>query len=138
MKKFRGGGCCCNAGELDTSELIAGERSERSANLERGDMEGTAKAFEAIDDVGREGGGGMRCCSSTTTISRKSHSEIRKEKNIYTQVRSLLQTNPKSHHPRMLLQLRRNFSIARHRFLHRLNLTMHPPLSHLGRHPVLA
>ena len=81
-------GCCCNAGEMDTSELIAGERSERSANLERGDMEGTAKAFEAIDDVGREGGGGMRCCSSTTTISRKSHSEIRKEKKIYPGLKS--------------------------------------------------
>jgi len=31
------GGCCCTAGELDTSDAIAGERSERSANLERGD-----------------------------------------------------------------------------------------------------
>ena len=48
--------------------MIAGERRERSANLERGDIEGTAKAFEAIDDVGREGGGGMRCCSSTAII----------------------------------------------------------------------
>ena len=38
------GGCCCNAGELDTGNAITHERSERPANLERGDMEGTANA----------------------------------------------------------------------------------------------
>jgi hypothetical protein len=47
---------------------MAGERSERSANLGSGEMEGTANAFVAIADgalLGTEGGGGIRCCSST-------------------------------------------------------------------------
>jgi hypothetical protein len=35
------GRCCCIAEEMDTRKLIVGERSERSANLIRGEMEGT-------------------------------------------------------------------------------------------------
>ena len=58
-------GTCCIAEELDTSKLIA---SERSANLVRGEMEGTVKMFEAVDDMGTDGGGGMRCCPSTPTF----------------------------------------------------------------------
>ena len=73
------GGCCCAAGELETSELIAGERSERSANLERG----------VIEDVGTEFGGGMRCCSSRTIIRVSPRAKIVKKKKAYP-------TDPKS------------------------------------------
>ena len=77
------GGRCCIAEELDTSKLIVGERSERSANLVRGEMEGTAKVFDAIDDMGTDGGRGMRCCSSTPTIHLSPEAQIVKEKKTY-------------------------------------------------------
>ena len=54
--------------------MIGGEQSKRSANLIRGEMEGTATALGAVGDgaaVGIEGGGGIRC-SSTRTISHES------------------------------------------------------------------
>ena len=62
------GGCCCVAGPLDTTKLIAGERSERSANLvhERGSGR-NHKAFDAADDVGT--GGGMRYRSTPILMS---------------------------------------------------------------------
>ena len=106
------GGHCCAAGELETSELIAGERSERSGNLARGDLEGIAKACNA-EDAGTEVGGGMRCRSSTTKIRVSPRAKIvKKKKKAYS-------TEPKSSPSesqvppsRMLLQLQRNFSIA--------------------------
>ena len=92
------GGRCCAAGELETSELIAGERSERSGNLARGDLEGIAKACNA-EDAGTEVGGGMRCRSSTTKIRVSPRAKIVKKKKKPTQPnQSLLQANPKCHH----------------------------------------
>jgi len=69
----------------------------------------------------------MRCCSFTTTICISPRTQIVNKKN-HTQPiqthQTLLQANLKSHHPRMLLQLQRNFSIARHRPGHPLDLAM--------------
>ena len=39
-----------------------GERGKRSANLVRGEMEGTERVVDAVDDMGVDGGGGIRCC----------------------------------------------------------------------------
>jgi len=46
-------------------------------------MEGTAKVFDAVDDMGTDGGGGMRCCSSTPTIRLSPRAQIVKEKKTY-------------------------------------------------------
>ena len=84
-KEVSRGGCCCTAGELDTNDMIA----VKSANRVRGDIEGAANAFEAVDYgavLGTEGGGGMRCCSPTTIICMSRRAQIVKTKNIYTQL----------------------------------------------------
>jgi len=83
LSRGSGGGI---AGELDTSEVIAGERSERSANLLSREMEGTADAFDAVNDgavVGTQGGGGIRCCSSTTI---RNESQNRNKKKTLTRL----------------------------------------------------
>ena len=45
--------------------MIAGERSERFANLVSGDMEGTTNPVDNGAVAGPQGGGGIRCFSST-------------------------------------------------------------------------
>jgi len=96
-------------------------------------MEGTAKVF----DIGTDGGDGMRCYSSTPTIRLSPRAQIVKEKKTYPTA-SDPNSSPRSHHPRMLLQLRRNFSIAHHHLLHRLDRIMNLPLANIGQDPILA
>jgi len=43
-------------------------------------MEGTAKVFDAVHDMGTDGGGGMRCCSFTPTIRSSPRVQIVKGK----------------------------------------------------------
>jgi hypothetical protein len=71
--KLLRGGCWGIEGELDITMEIAGERSERPANLERGKTDGAANALVAVDGgtvVGTKGGG-MRCCSSNKYLNKK-------------------------------------------------------------------
>jgi len=95
-----------------------------------GEMEGIVKVFDAVDDMATDGRGGIRCCSSTPTIHLSPRAQIVKKKTY--PIRTLLQANPRSHHPRMLLQFQRNFLIARNRLLHHLDLTIHQHLRILG------
>ena len=63
-------------GELDTGGVIAGERSDRSANLVSRDMEGTANPFDDEAVAGTQSRGGIRCFSSTTIrIESQDHKE---------------------------------------------------------------
>lgn len=91
--------------------MIAGKHTERSTNLVRGEIEGTATAVNAVNDgavMGTEGGGGRRCCSSTTTIGMSPRGQIVKKKK-HTQLirtpQTLLQANLRCHYPRVLLRL---------------------------------
>ena len=99
--------------------------------------EGTAKQCNVVEDLGTEVGGGVRCCSSTATICLSPRAKIvnkNKLKAYLTHPKSSLsesQAPPSQDAPPTPPQLL-------DRFLHRLNLTIHPPLAHLGRHPILA
>lgn len=75
VKSYRGVGVgISKANQRQGTRLqFAGERSDRSANLERDETEGTANAVDIVEDgaeIGAEGGGGMRHCFSKTARMR--------------------------------------------------------------------
>ena len=110
--ELSGCGCWDIEGELETRDAIAGERSDRSANLGRGETEETANAVDIVEDgaeIGAEGGGGMRRCSSKTARMRCKKQGKKKE----TYPADLNELN-QSHHPRVFLQFQQRFSIACH------------------------